>query len=158
MALGSESEIYSSIGSVLYVSAAQPATSDKAGYEALTWTEVGIVGSISAFGGSTAVDSFNVLKSGNTAKRKGFTDFGNMTVGMARVTSDAGQTLLKSGFDGADKGKVFSFKLQHPDGTDLVQYAEVLVTSYTTDPQAIVQAETVLEITSPVLDTTPPTP
>lgn len=156
MALGTEAEIYSSIASVLYVADEQPATYNKAGFEALTWVEVGLVGSISAFGGSTEVNTFNVLKSGSTVKRKGFTDFGDITIGMARVTSDDGQALLKSGYDGANKGKVYSFKLQHPEGTDLVQYAEVLVTSYTTNPESIVQAETVLNITGEILDESVP--
>lgn len=152
MALGTEAEIYSSIGSVLHVSATTPATYDSAGFAALTFTEVGLVGSLSPFGGSTTVDSFNVLKSGNTVKRKGFTDFGNITVGMARVTSDDGQTLLKSGFDGADKDKVFSYKLVHPTDTGLTQYGTCLVTSYTTNPESIVQAESVLELDAPVID------
>lgn len=153
MGLGSESEIYSVIGSVLHVSATTPATYDSAGFSALTFTEVGLVGSMSAFGGSTAVSTFNVIKSGNTVKRKGFTDYGSLTIGMARVTSDDGQTLLKSGFDGADKGKVFSYKLVHPTDVGLTQYGTCIVTSYTTDPSGeIVQAETVLELDAPVLD------
>lgn len=152
MALGDESSIYSSIGTVLSVSAAAPATYDQAGFEALTWTEVGLVGSLSSFGGSTEVNTFNVLKSGNIVKRKGFTDYGTITVGMARVSDDDGQTLLKSGFDGADKGKVFSYKLEHPAGTGLTQYGTCIVTSYTTDPQAIVQAETNLELDNAVVD------
>lgn len=152
MALGEESSIYSSIGSVLHVSASTPATYDDAGFTALTFTEVGLVGSLSAFGGSTSVDTYNVIKSGNTVKRKGFTDYGNITVGMARVTDDDGQALLKSGFDGADKGKVFSYKLVHPTGTGLTQYGTCVVTSYTTNPEAIVQAESVLELDNAVLD------
>lgn len=155
MALGNESEIYSVIGSVLHVSASVPATYTDAAFEALTFTEVGLVGSMSAFGGSTAVSTFNVIKSGNTVKRKGFTDYGSLTIGMARVTSDDGQTLLKSGFDGADKGKVFSYKLVHPTDVGLTQYGTCIVTSYTTDPSGeIVQAETVLELDAPVLDVT----
>lgn len=152
MALGEESSIYSSIGSVLHVSATTPATYDSAGFAALTFTEVGLVGSLSAFGGSTSVDTYNVIKSGNTVKRKGFTDYGNITVGMARVTDDDGQALLKSGFDGADKGKVFSYKLVHPTDTGLTQYGTCVVTSYTTNPEAIVQAESVLELDNAVLD------
>lgn len=153
MPLGNESEIYSVIGSVLHVSASVPATYTGTAFEALTFTEVGLVGSMSAFGGSTAVSTFNVIKSGNTVKRKGFTDYGSLTIGMARVTSDDGQTLLKSGFDGADKGKVFSYKLVHPTDVGLTQYGTCIVTSYTTDPSGeIVQAETVLELDAPVLD------
>lgn len=152
MGLGSEAEIYSSIGSVLHVSATTPATYDAAGFAALTFTEVGLVGSLSAFGGSTSVDTYNVIKTGNTVKRKGFTDYGNITVGMARVTDDDGQALLKSGFDGADKGKVFSYKLVHPTDTGLTQYGTCVVTSYTTNPEAIVQAESVLELDNAVLD------
>jgi len=155
MGLGSEAEIYSSIGSVLHISATTPATYVDSAFEALTFTEVGLVGSISAFGGSTAVSTFNVLKTGNIVKRKGFTDYGNITIGMARVTSDDGQALLKSGFDGADKGKVFSYKLVHPADVGLTQYGTCIVTSYTTDPSGeIVQAETVLELDAPVVDVT----
>lgn len=152
MALGEESSIYSSIGTVLSVSASTPATYDDTGFAALAFTEVGLVGSISSFGGSTEVSTFNVLKSGNTVKRKGFTDYGTITIGMARVSDDDGQILLKSGFDGADKGKVFSYKLEHPAGTGLTQYGTCIVTSYTTDPQAIVQAETSLELDNAVID------
>jgi hypothetical protein len=156
MALGDESSIYSSIGTTLSVSATTPATYDDTGFAALTFTEVGLVGSISSFGGSTEVSTFNVLKSGNTVKRKGFTDFGTITIGMARVSDDDGQVLLKSGFDGADKGKVFSYKLEHPAGTGLTQYGTCIVTSYTTDPQAIVQAETSLELDNAVIDVVTP--
>lgn len=154
MALGAESDIYSSIGTVLHVSASVPATYDAAGFAALTFTEVGLVGSLSEFGGTTGVDTFEILKSGNTVKRKGFTDYGTLDVGMARVTADDGQTLLKSGFDGANAGDVYSVKLVHPTATGLTQYFTCIVTSYTTNPEAIVQASVALELDNKVVDVT----
>ncbi|MES1987460.1 MAG: hypothetical protein V4440_05415 [Pseudomonadota bacterium] len=90
-------------GSKLYVSATLPATYDAAGFEALTWTEVGEVTEIPAFGKSFNVVNHNPLGTRQTIKRKGSYDNGSIEVPYAyditTVGGDDGQALLLQGLE-----------------------------------------------------------
>ncbi|WP_294392002.1 hypothetical protein [uncultured Sphingomonas sp.] len=80
-------------GAQLFVSVAVPATFDKTGYEALTWTKVGRVQEIGTIGASTEVVSFTDLD-GNTEKHQGATNNGALTPTLGVDETDAGQALL----------------------------------------------------------------
>ena len=58
-------------GSKLFVSATLPGTYDKAGFEALTWTEVGEVTEIPQFGKVYTIVNHLPLGQRQTIKRKG---------------------------------------------------------------------------------------
>ena len=107
-----------SVGTVVSVSAAQPATEDQIGYEALTWTVVGEVTDIGESGGTAQVTNFTPVASGVVNKRKGSIDYGTMALAIAMDTADAGQIILKAGFDGATRNTVHSFLIADPDSGD----------------------------------------
>jgi hypothetical protein len=147
-------DITISVGTELHVSAAVPATYDVAGYEALAWTEVGEVESVPAFGGKATVTEFVPVKTGVVNKKKGSINYGNTTVPLAQILSDAGQIALKSGFDGANKAVVHSFKLVN--ATIGVVYFTAEITGYTYNfgnANAITKNEVDLAVkTKPVVD------
>lgn len=90
-------------GSKLYVSSTLPATYDEAGFEALTWVEVGEVTEIPSFGKVFNIVNHNPLGNRQTVKRKGSYDNGSIDVPYAyditTVGGDAGQALLLAGLE-----------------------------------------------------------
>ena len=139
-----------SVGSIVSVSAAQPATEDQAGYEALTFTEIGEVTSIGESGGTAQISSFTPVKSGVVNKRKGSIDYGTMSLSIAKDASDAGQVLLKAGFDGAAKETIHSFKIEESVSGE-VTYFMGLISSFTTargDANTILSHNSNIERTS----------
>lgn len=88
-----------------------PATYDGAGFGAQTHVNVGKVESLPAFGGSATVAEFTDLATGIVEKRVGSINYGDSTMVMGFSPADAGQLLLKAGFDGSDARKVHSMKI-----------------------------------------------
>lgn len=117
----------SGIGAIYSISAAEPATYDAAGFAALTFTEVGEVISIGAFGGTAEVLTQAPVKTGIINKVKGSRNYGSQAIQFGKQT-DAGQALLSAGFDGAAADDVHSIKIAYADGT--VRYFTGLVASY----------------------------
>jgi uncharacterized membrane protein len=75
---------------------------------------------------------------------------------MARDISDAGQVILKSGADGANKYLVHTWRVTHQSG--LVQYFTGMVFSYTTNvggTNTIVGSSVSIELDRPILDVAP---
>ena len=97
------SKAQTAAGSKLYVSSGTPATYDKAGFEALTWVEVGEVTEIPSFGKVFNIVNHNPLGDRQTVKRKGSYDTGSIDVPYAYDLSisgaDAGQALLLAGLE-----------------------------------------------------------
>ena len=120
-----------SVGTVVSVSAAQPATEDQAGYEALTWTVIGEITDIGESGGTATITTFTPVASGVVNKRKGSIDYGTMALSIAKDAADAGQVLLKAGFDGSARNTVHSFKVAEPDSGDEI-YFMGSISSFTT--------------------------
>ena len=147
------SEAYTSLGTVVAVSIAAPATYDDTGYEALTYTTVGEVTNVGEFGASAAVVNHDPLGLGYTVKRKGQINYGALSLQMARDVSDAGQIILKAGADGATKYTVHTWKVTHQSG--LVQYFTGMVFGYTTNiggTNQIVGSSVTIELDRPILD------
>ena len=82
-------------GSELAMSAGIPATQTKAGYEALTFLDIGEIEKIGTIGATTAKVEFQPLK-GAKQKHKGSTDYGSLQPSLAHNKADAGQTLLRT--------------------------------------------------------------
>ena len=121
-----------SVGTKVYLSAAEPATYTKAGFDALTWKEVGEVESVGDFGGSATVTTFTPLGTGVVRKRKGSIDYGQLSLVCGRLTADDGQALAKAGFDGANKDKVHSCKIALPAVDGKTLYFTGVISSFTT--------------------------
>jgi hypothetical protein len=137
------SDAKTSAGTKLYVSAAQPATYDAAGYAALSWTEVGEVISIPEFGKTYALVTHNPLGERKTFKRKGSYNEGNLSCQVARVPGDAGQAICITAVDSDDP---VSFKVDFEDGvtTNTLQNFSGLVMSYTTNTGSSDQIRTAM--------------
>jgi len=135
------SNAQTSAGTRLYVSAAQPATYDEAGYAALSWTEVGEVISIPEFGKSYNLITHNPLADRKTYKRKGAYNEGNLALQVARVPDEAGQAILVTALDSDDP---VSFKVDLNDGdtTNTLQNFSGMVMSYTTNTGTVDQIRT----------------
>lgn len=103
-----------SAGTTIGLSAGKPATQDAAGFGALSFTTVGGVESIPAFGASTGVNTFQPLN-GPQEKHKGPTNYGSLQVPMAYDKADAGQTLLRAAAD-PDNNGLYAFVVTFPNG------------------------------------------
>ena len=109
--------LQTSTGIKYYVSAATPATNDKVGYDALTWTQVAEVESLGTYGATQTEVNFTNLEDGQLRKFKGSTNNGSMVVDMGYDDADAGQLLMASGAGGANNLVVYSHKVEYPSGT-----------------------------------------
>ena len=139
-----------SVGTVVSVSAAAPASEDQTGYEALAWTVVGEITDLGEFGGTAQVTTFTPVASGVVNKRKGSIDYGTMPLAIAKDAADAGQIILKAGFDGAHRNTVHSFRIAEPDSGD-VAYLMGSISSFTTtrgDANMVMSHNCNVEVTS----------
>ncbi len=100
-------------GNKLYVCAtAQPAALNQAAYEALTWVQVGGVGSVAEIGSSTNILTYDTWDTDVIDKGKGMTDAGSPTIECARAPTDAGQIVLRAA---ALTNFKYAFKIERAD-------------------------------------------
>lgn len=90
----------------------QPTELNQAAYEALTWVEVGNVGSIGETGTNTNVLSYDELGTEVTQKQKGISNAGDPDIEVARNPTDAGQIALRAA---AATKYVYAFKVEDND-------------------------------------------
>ena len=102
-------------GSSLAISVVSPATSDAAGYAALTLTDIGQVEKLGTIGASFAKVEFQPLKGGKQ-KYKGSADYGALQPSIAIDGKDAGQAILQISADDESQ-KLYSFCVTFPDGS-----------------------------------------
>lgn len=139
-------------GSKLFVSATKPGTYDAAGFEALTWTEVGEVTEIPQFGKVYTIVNHLPLGQRQTIKRKGSYDNGTVDVPYAfDPAGDAGQTILEAAVD-SDNSYSFRIDVKNPAVKSVYFTAQITsrpITLGGTD--AIVMANSALAIDDDVL-------
>jgi len=123
--------VTTSLGTVFSVVLGEPATYDPTGFAALTYAEVGEVSDIGEFGGEGEVLTHTPIKTGVVNKLIGSIDYGTIAVQMGKLFADAGQDVLKAGFDGVNKGKAHSFKVEYIDGG--IEYFTGISTSFTSN-------------------------
>src|SRR5690554_581847 len=107
-------DVVISVGTILSVSLGAPATYDEAGFSAKVYIDVGEITDIPALGGSAQVATHAPLATGIIDKLVGSIDYGEASIPMAAVWSDAGQMALKAGFDGINARKVHSIRIHNP--------------------------------------------
>jgi hypothetical protein len=149
--------VLTSTGTKLSVVAAVPATFTEAGFDALTFVEVGEVTSIPEFGPNVQVVTHEPLATGVTEKYKGFINYGSLALEAAYDDGDAGQGVMSDAVTGATQNDEHSFKIEMQDGS--VRYFTGKVFSYTENPGAansMVACSMQLEINSPVLKVAAP--
>lgn len=147
------SDVVSSVGTIVSVSANAPATYDATGFAALTWSACGELADLPAFGAEAALATHTPLKTGIVAKRRGSLNYGSVTLTMALSETDAGQTILQTkGSAPAGQSASVSVKVALVNGD--IQYFTAQVMSFKTNvgnADAITMAEVTLEIDNSVV-------
>lgn len=147
------SDVFSSVGTAVSVSAADPATFDDTGFAALTYSLVGELSELPSFGAEAALATHTPLKTGIVAKRRGSVNYGSVALTIAISEADSGQALLATAGDaapGTDSSVSVKVVLQSGD----IQYFTAQVMSFKTNvsnADAITMAECQLEIDSAIV-------
>jgi len=144
--------VQTSTKTVTSVVKGKPATEDQAGYEALTFVEIGELMDLPEYGPNYQVVNHEPLKTGRTEKYKGFKDNGSLALALGFDPSDAGQQILSDGTDGTGEFDDHSFKVQYQDGT--VEYFYGQIFSYTRNAgtsNSIVGSTVQIEINSDIV-------
>lgn len=144
------SDVFTSAGTTLEVSASLPASYDGTGFAALTFTEVGEITDMGEYGRQYNLVTHNPLNNRRTVKRKGSYNDGSLALQLARVPADAGQLIL---FNAVDSDESVSCKVTLQDGT--IQYFTAQVMSYTTGVGSVDQitnAACTLEIDNDIVE------
>lgn len=103
------------IGSTLSMVSGSPATEDQAGYEALTFVEVGKIISIGELGDISEDIAFDLLKPGRRSHVSGVKDLGEIPILIEYDRDDAGLTLVEAANNG---NTTHSFVVADTDGDD----------------------------------------
>jgi hypothetical protein len=109
------------IGSTIFVAAGVPATFDKAGYEALTWTAALGVQVVPVPGWDTSLIEVPDLTSGITKADKGASAGRESEMAFRRIEADAGQIAL-AGYAAPSAISEHSVKIVEPTGTNTHVY------------------------------------
>ena len=116
---------FSSVGSVLSISAGIPATITSAGFSALTYTKVNELTSIGVLGGDTSILEHMPVDANITFKLKGSRAPGELALTGAYAPTDPGQALLEAGDASVNP---VAIKLILQNGKTF--YSQALVTSF----------------------------
>lgn len=147
------SDIFSSVGTEVYVDDTAPATYDATGFGALTWALCGELADLPSFGSEAALATHTPLATGVVAKRRGSINYGSVTLTMAVSATDAGQAILQSlGEAGAGADSSVSVKVVLVSGE--IQYFTGQVMSYkvnVSNADAVTMAEVTLEIDNSII-------
>lgn len=114
--------IQTSAGSRIYIGDALPATFDAVGYAAVSYTDIGAVENIGAFGAEDALVTFTPVGDRTQRKFKGSRNLGSLAATAALDNGDAGQDLVRSQSELLD---ATSFKVELPTGD--IYYFSALV-------------------------------
>jgi hypothetical protein len=146
-------DVTSSVGTAVSVSAGNPATYDAAGFSALTWSLCGELAELPAYGAEAALATHTPLKTGIVAKRRGSINYGSVTLTMALSDADAGQAILRTKAEAAaGTDATIAVKIVLVEGD--TQYFTAQVMSYKVNvgnADAITMAEVTLEIDNSVV-------
>jgi len=140
---------FSSVGSKLSLSAGVPATTNSAGFAALTYTEVKEITDLGALGPESSVIMHQPVNENVTYKLKGSKNFGTLTIKAARAPTDPGQLLVIAA---EVSNNPYAMKLELQNGT--IMYAQVLVMSYKTGvggQSQIVSVDITMEISGAII-------
>lgn len=151
--MSTATDVFSSVGTIVSVSAAAPATIDAAGFGALTYSIIGELAALPTFGAEAALATHVPLATGIVNKRRGSVNYGAVALPMASSASDTGAAILATTGDaapGSDAG--VAIKVLHQNGT--IRYFTAQVMSFKTnvnDANSITMHEANLEIDSIII-------
>jgi hypothetical protein len=143
------SNAFTSAGTRIYIGDALPATYDKAGFEAVDWTEIGEVTDLGEFGKEFNLVEHNPLGTRRTIKRKGSFNDGAITLQYAYDSNDAGQADLRTALDSDNS---FPFKVVLQNNIHIYLSAQVMSAPVNVGSvDQITSASTSLEIDDDIL-------
>lgn len=110
-----------------------PATFDATGYAALSYTQIGSIENLGAFGDEASEVTFDDLADGRTKKLKGQRNAGTMQLVLGLDDDDTGQGLLDTA-EADDSVANYHFKVEFPNklssgGTNALRYFSAKVMS-----------------------------
>lgn len=105
--------VLASVGTCIAVSATLPATHDAAGFQALTFTQVGELESVGDLTTTHAAVTFANLCTGKTTTLKGVEEALTIDVVVALDRNDAGQTIMSTARKSKDD---FAFQVTEANG------------------------------------------
>jgi hypothetical protein len=125
--------VQSLTGARLYISATLPETYDSAGYQStdFVWTEVGEIEDHGSHGGTKTVTEFIPVATGDVTKVGGSINWGNKSLVLGNLASDAGQVLMRTAL--ANRNTHYSVKIAYDDAgatTDELHFLDVLVAQF----------------------------
>ncbi len=119
-------------GTKIYIGPSQATTpANASAYAALTWTEIGMVRSVPAYGDSASTVTGATVGDGRIRKAKGARDAGDAEIVVYPDPADTGQAALVAA---EATNLYFPIKIVNPDrlnatGTDGIDYFMALITS-----------------------------
>lgn len=148
------SNVFTSAGTTISITAQRPAAYTRAGFEALTgFKEIAEVVDGGEFGRTYNPVTHNSLSQRRTVKRKGSYNDGAMNCQLARVPSDEGQSILT---EAVNSDASYSIRVVLQDRTTFYFSAQVM--SYTTNigtVDSITAATVNLEIDNDIIEVPP---
>jgi len=128
----SNPNIFATVGTTLSIVEGVPSTlgdNETTGFPSLTYAKIGETGEFGEFGGTRQIIEWINTETGVVQKRGGSINYGEISFPIARDATDAGQTACLSALDGANAGKLHSFKMSLPTGEAIYFYG--IVTGFT---------------------------
>jgi hypothetical protein len=119
--------LISNAGTIISISASQPATEDQAGYAALTYTVIGSIINAGELPDEAGEITFNTLDERVTQTLKGNINPGTQTLEIGYDKGDAGMVLLVDGTTGAEIDTRHSIKVETKAGD--IRYYQALIMS-----------------------------
>lgn len=151
------SDILSSVGTELYVSAGAPSTYDVTGFTAKTYALAGEVSDIPEYGTEAALATHTPIATGIVAKRRGSINFGSLTIPFALSESDMGEDILKTIAESpAGSDATVSVKVLFPNGA--IDFYTAQVMSFRTNianADSILMGSVMLEIDGKIIKVPP---
>lgn len=109
----------SDITTKVYIATGIPATFDKAGYEAMTWTQIKGIVSVGAIGVTDSIIDVPDLETGFTKGVKGARVGTVIPLAMREIKNDTGQQALEAACNAFVE---YSFKILEPTASGEVEY------------------------------------
>lgn len=148
------SNVRTTAGAVIAISATAPATYDEAGFAALTYIPISDVTDLGEFGRTYNLVTHNPIADRRTVKRKGSFNDGAVSMQLGRDGTDAGQQAGYAALD-SDDSPAISLTLQ--DGTILYFTAQVMSFTYNLgNVDSITGGSMSLEIDNDILEVAVP--
>jgi len=142
-------DVKSGSGSKVYVSAGLPATYNKAGYTALTWTLVSDVTNVGEYGREYDLIEHAPIDTRVKQQIKGNYSCGSLSLAIGSVPADAGQVILLAA---STSDNNYSFKIERTDGAIDAFTAKVTTFKPTINGGAIISIACNVSIQTDIID------